>query len=79
MPLLFINESIFTAGTPINSPLRLLIFFLKRNLKKGLIVAHLKVGGLEVESMFDKNIIELEDNKEYIKEAVDIITILYIK
>jgi len=29
--------------------------------------------------MFNKNIIKLEDNEEYIKEAVDTIVILYIK
>jgi len=39
----------------------------------------LKVGGLKVELMFDKNIIKLKDNEEYIKEAVNAIVILYIK
>jgi len=29
--------------------------------------------------MFNKNVIKLEDNIEYIKEAVDTIVILYIK
>ena len=29
--------------------------------------------------MFDENVIELGDNKEYIKEAVDAMAILYIK
>jgi len=29
--------------------------------------------------MFNKNVIELGDNKEYIKEAIDIVAILYIK
>jgi len=29
--------------------------------------------------MFNKNIIKLRDNKKYIKEAVNIIVILYIK
>ena len=29
--------------------------------------------------MFNKNVIELGDNKEYIKEAVDTIAMLYIK
>jgi len=48
-------------------------------LKKGLIVAYLEVGGLEVKLMFNKNVIKLRDNKKYIKEVVDIIVILYIK
>ena len=42
-------------------------------------VTHLKVGGLEVKIMFNKNIIELGDNKEYIKEAIDTVAILYTK
>ena len=42
-------------------------------------IAHLKVKGLKVKLIFNKNIIELRDDVEYIKEAVDIITILYIK
>ena len=42
-------------------------------------VAHLKVEGLKVELMFNKNVIKLGDNKEYIKEAVNIIAILYAK
>ena len=29
--------------------------------------------------MFNKNVIKLGDNKEYIKEAVDIIAILHVK
>ena len=29
--------------------------------------------------MFNKNVIKLGDNKEYIKEAADIMAILYIK
>ena len=29
--------------------------------------------------MFNKNVIKLGDNKEYIKEAIDIVAILYIK
>ena len=29
--------------------------------------------------MFNKNVIKLGDNKEYIKEAVDTIAMLYIK
>jgi len=35
-----------------------------------LMVAYLKVGGLKIELIFNKNIIKLGDNKEYIKEAV---------
>ena len=40
---------------------------------------YLKVGGLKIELIFNKNVIKLEDNKEYIKEAVNAIAILYIK
>jgi len=43
------------------------------------VVAYPKVGGLGVESLFNKNIIKLGDNKEYIKEAVDAIAILHAK
>ena len=32
-----------------------------------------------MELMFNKNVIKLGDNKEYIKEAVDTIVILYVK
>jgi hypothetical protein len=60
-------------------PLRLLVSSLRRNLRKGLIVAYLEVEGLGVELIFNKNIIKLGDNKEYIKEAVDTIVILRIK
>jgi len=74
-----INESILAARTPTSSPLRLLIFYLRRNLRRGLTVAYLKVGGLGVELMFDKNVIKLGDNKEYIKETVDTIATLYLK
>jgi len=77
--LLFINENIFTAKTPINLPLWLLISSLKRNLKRELIVTYLKIEGLKIKLMFNKNVIKLRDNKEYIKEAVNIIVILYIK
>ena len=78
-PLSSINKSIIIARTPISSPPRLLVSSLRRNLRRGLIVAYLEVGGLGVELMFNKNIIKLEDNKEYIKEAVDTIAMLYIK
>jgi len=37
------------------------------------------VGGLGVELLFNKNVIKLGDNKEYIKEAIDTMAILYIK
>ena len=42
-------------------------------------VAYLEVGGLGVELMFNKNVIKLGDNKEYIKEAVDTIVMLCVK
>ena len=63
----------------ISSPPRLLVSSLRRNLRRGLIVTYLEVGGLGVELMFNKNVIKLGDNEEYIKEAVDTIVILYIK
>jgi hypothetical protein len=78
-PLLSINKSILITGTPISSPLRLLVSSLRRNLRRGLIVAYLEVGGLGVELIFNKNVIKLGDNEEYIKEAANIIAILYIK
>jgi hypothetical protein len=79
LPLLSINKSILTARTPISSPPRLLVSSLRRNLRRGLTVAYLEVGGLGVESLFNKNVIKLGDNKEYIKEAVDAIAILRVK
>jgi hypothetical protein len=42
-------------------------------------VAYLEVGGLGVELLFNKNVIKLGDNKEYIKEAADAIAILRVK
>ena len=60
-------------------PPRLLIPSLRRNLRRGLIVAYLEVGGLEVELIFNKNVIKLGDDKEYIKEAVDAIAMLRVK
>jgi len=42
-------------------------------------VTYLEVGGLEVELIFNKNVIKPRDNKEYIKETVDIIAILRLK
>ena len=79
LPLLSINKSILAARTPISSPLRLPVSSLRRNLKRGLIVTYLEVGGLGVELIFNKNVIKLGDNKEYIKEAVDTIAMLYVK
>jgi len=32
-----------------------------------------------VESLFNKNVIKLGDDEEYIKEAIDAVAILYIK
>jgi len=77
--LLSINESILATRIPISSPLQLLVSFLKRNLKRGLTVAYSEVGGLGVELMFNKNVIKLGDNKEYIKKAIDIVVILHAK
>ena len=79
MPLLSINKSILAARTPISSPPRLLVSSLRRNLRRGLIVTYPKVGGLGVELIFNKNVIKLGDNKEYIKETANTIAILYIK
>jgi len=42
-------------------------------------VAYLEVGGLGVELMFNENGIKPRDNKEYIKEIVDIMAILRLK
>ena len=67
LPLLSINESILTAGTPVSSPPRLLVSSLRRNLKRGLAVAYLEVGGLGVELIFNKNVIKPGNNKKYIK------------
>jgi hypothetical protein len=79
LPLLSINKSIIAARTPVGLPPRLLVSSLRRNLRRGLMVAYLEVGGLGVELIFNKNVIKLGDNKEYIKEAIDTIAILYIK
>ena len=79
LSLLSINKSILIARTPVGSPLQLLVSLLKRNLRRGLIVTYLEVEGLKVELIFNKNIIKPGDNIEYIKKAVDIIAILYIK
>ena len=79
LPLLSTNESIFVAKTPASLPLWLLISSLRRNLRRGLTITHPEVGGLGVELLFNKNIIKLEDNEEYIKEAIDTIAILHAK
>jgi hypothetical protein len=76
---LFINESIFVAGVLINSFLQLLVSSLRRNLRRGFIITYLKIEGLEIEIMFNKNVIKLEDDMEYIKEATDTVVIFYIK
>ncbi len=48
LPLLFIDKSIFVAKTPIGLPLCLPISSLRRNLRIGLMVSYLEVGGLGV-------------------------------
>jgi len=78
-PLLSINKGILAAKTPISLPPWLLVSSLKRNLRKGLAVAYPEVGGLGVESLFNKNVIKLGDDEEYIKEAVDAMAILRVK
>ena len=45
----------------------------------GFVVAYLTVKGLGVQLIFNKNIIKLRDNEEYIKEAVNAIVMLHIK
>ena len=79
LPLSSINESILAAGTPIGSPLWLLVSSLRRNPRRGLIVTYLEVGGLGVEVIFNKDVLKLGDDVEYIKEAIDTIAMLYIK
>jgi len=74
-----ISKSILTAGTPIGSPPRLPVSSLRRNPRRGLTVAYPEVGGLGVELMFNKNVIKPRDDKEYIKETVDTMAILYLK
>ena len=79
LPLFSINKSILTARTPISLPLRLPVSSLRRNLRRGLMVAYLEVGGLEVELIFNKNVIKPKNDEEYIKETVDAIAILRLK
>ena len=78
-PLLFINKSIFVARMPVGLLLQLLVFSLRRNLKRGLTVIYPEVKGLKVELLFNKNIIKLGDDEEYIKKAIDTIVILHVK
>jgi hypothetical protein len=78
-PLLSINESILAARTPVSLPLQLLVSSLRRNPRRGLTVAYPEVGGLGVELIFNKNIIKLGDNIEYIKEAANTIAILCVE
>ncbi len=78
-PLLSINKSILVAGMLASLPLWLPVSSLRRNLKRGLTITYLEVGGLGVELMFDENVIKLGDDVEYIKEAVDAVVILYVK
>ena len=77
-PLLSINKSILAAKMPTSLPPRLPISS-KRNLRRGLTVTYLEIGGLGVKSIFNKNIIKLGDNKEYIKKAINTIVMLRIK
>jgi len=67
------------ARTPVGLPLWLLVSSLRRNPRRGLTVAYPEVGGLEIKSLFNKNVIKLGDNKEYIKEAIDAMAILRAK
>ena len=63
----------------VSSPLWLLVSLLRRNLKRGLIIAYPEVGGLGVALIFNKNVIKLGDNKKYIKEAANTMAILRVK
>ena len=78
-PLLFINQSIFVVGMPAGLLLWLPISSLRRNLRRGLTVTYPEIGGLGVELMFNKNIIKLRNNEEYIKKAVNTIAMLHTK
>ena len=42
-------------------------------------VTYPEVGGLGVELIFNKDVLKLGDNVEYIKEAVDAVVMLYTK
>jgi len=78
-PLLSINKSILAVGTPVGLPLWLPVFSLRRNPRRGLTITYPEVGGLGVELMFNKNVIKLGDDVEYIKEAIDTVAILRAK
>ena len=78
-PLSSINESILAVGTLVGLSLQLPVSSLKRNPRRGLIIAHPKVRGLGVELMFNKNIIKLGDDVKYIKKTADAIVILCTK
>ena len=67
------------AETPVGLFLWLLVSSLRRNLRRGLVVAYLEVRGLGVELLFNKNIIKLGDDEEYIKEAIDAVVIRHTK
>ena len=77
--LSFINKSILVAGMPAGLFLQLLISSLKRNPKRGLVVTHPKIGGLGMESMFNKNVIKPRDDEEYIKKVTDTMAMLCAK
>ena len=77
--LLLINKSIFVAGTPAGLLLQLPISSLRRNPKRGLVVTHSEVKGLDMELMFNKNIIELRNDKEYIKKATNAMAMFHTK
>ena len=64
---------------PIDSPLQLPVSSSRRNLRRGLTVTYPKIKGLGVELIFNKNIIKLGDDEEYIKKAIDVIAILHAK
>ena len=64
---------------PSGLPLCLLAPSLKRNPRVGLTVTYLEVGGLGIQLIFNENIIKPGDNKEYIKEAANIIVIFHTK
>ena len=78
-PLSSINESILIIETLVGSPLQLLVSSLRRNLRRGLIITYLEVKGLGVELIFNKNVIKLKDNVEYIKKTIDTVAILRVK
>jgi len=78
-PLLSINESILAARTPVSLPPQLPVSLLRRNLRRELAIAYPEVGGLGVESIFNKSIIKPGDNIEYIKEAADAVAVLRAK